>query len=300
MPRLGAHMSVAGGLDQALFRGNSVGCDTIQLFLRSPTRWQAAPVAPEAVLDFEAAREATGIAPIVAHAAYLINLASPERSLWRRSLSTLIDDLGRCERLGLDAYVLHPGAHTGSGEEAGLARVTEAIRHALQAFDGHVRLLLENTAGQGTSLGHRLEHLATIIANAGWPERLGICIDTAHAVAAGYALAGAEAYERFWETADELVGIERVGCLHLNDSLRDRGSHVDRHTHIGEGYVGLDAFRRLVNDPALQSIPMILETPKSEDMLEDIRNLALLRSLCDQDDDPPLHEGAKRRESIRE
>jgi len=299
MPRFGAHMSVAGGLDQALFRGNSIGCDTIQLFLRSPTRWQAAPIDSDDVRAFQAAREATGIMPIVAHGAYLINLASPQKALWQRSLSTLIDDLGRCQRLGLDAYVLHPGAHTGSGEEAGLLRVTEALRRALKAFGGDVRLLLENTAGQGTSLGHRLEHLARIIESAGWPERLGICIDTAHAFAAGYTLQGTEAYESFWQAVDNLIGIDRVGCLHLNDSLRDRGSRVDRHTHIGEGYVGLESFRRLVNDPALQGVPMILETPKSEDMLEDIRNLALLRSLCDQDDEPYPHEGAKRRESIR-
>ncbi|MGC9361239.1 MAG: deoxyribonuclease IV [Anaerolineae bacterium] len=299
MPRFGAHMSVAGGLDQALFRGNSIGCDTIQLFLRSPTRWEAAPIEPEDVLAFQAARRATDITPIVAHGSYLINLASAKKALWRRSLSTLIDDLGRCQRLGLDAYVLHPGAHTGSGEEAGLLRVTEAIRRALQAFDGDVQLLLENTAGQGTSLGYRLEHLGKIIEGAGWPERLGICIDTAHAVAAGYTLAGAEAYASFWETVDRLVGIERVGCLHLNDSLGDQGSRVDRHAHIGEGHVGVDGFRRLVNDPALQKVPMILETPKGEDMLEDIRNLALLRSLCDQGEEPHL-QGAKRREGIRE
>ncbi len=292
MPRFGAHMSIAGGLDQALFRGNSIGCDTIQLFLRSPTRWKAPPLEQEDVLAFRAAREATGIAPIVAHGAYLINLASPKQGLWRRSLATLIDDLARCRRLGIEAYVLHPGAHTGSGEKAGLSRVVEAVRRAFEETDADVQLLLENTAGQGTTLGHQLEHLARIIEGAGWPKRLGVCIDTAHAVAAGYALAGAEAYKAFWAAVDELLGIERVGCLHLNDSLLERGSRVDRHTHIGEGHVGLDGFRRLVNDPALQEVPMILETPKGEDMLEDIRNLALLRSLCDQDDDLDSGEGA--------
>lgn len=279
MPRLGAHMSVAGGLEQALFRGDSIGCDTIQLFLRAPTRWNAPSLTDEQVTAFEAAREATGIYPIVAHGAYLINLASPNRGLWRRSLATVVDDLERCHRLGIDRYVLHPGAHTGSGEAAGLAKVAEAVRIALEQTDNGVRLLLENTAGQGTSLGHRLEHLVAIVDGVKQPDQVGICIDTAHAVAAGYHLADVDGYAGFWARVRGLLGEGRVGCLHLNDSLRLEGSRIDRHTHIGEGHVGLEAFKRLVNDPTLQDVPMILETPKGEDMLKDIRNLALLRSL---------------------
>jgi len=287
MPRLGAHMSVAGGLEQALFRGDSIGCDTIQLFLRAPTRWSAPPLGEAQVAAFEAAREATGIHPIVVHGSYLINLASPQAGLWRRSLATLSDDLQRCQRLGIDRYVLHPGAHTGSGEAAGVDRVAEAVRGALGESEGDVRLLLENTAGQGSSLGHRLEQLAEILDGVADKRRVGICIDTAHAVAAGYQLAGSEGYASFWARVGELFGMEGLGCLHLNDSLRQEGSRIDRHTHIGEGHVGLEAFRSLVNDPALQDVPMILETPKGADMLEDIRNLALLRGLCvdhDRDD----------------
>lgn len=283
MPRFGAHMSVAGGLEQALFRGDSIGCDTVQLFLRSPTRWDASPLDDDQVAAFQAAREATDIHPIVAHGAYLINLASPKQGLWRRSLATLMDDLGRCNRLGITRYVLHPGAHTGSGEVAGLERVAEAVQAALAASDGDVHLLLENTAGQGTTLGYRLEHLAEILDRVGRRDRLGICIDTAHAVAAGYGLAEADAYAGFWARVRDIFGIARVGCLHLNDSLREEGSRIDRHTHIGEGHVGLEAFRRLVNDPALQDVPMILETPKGDDMLEDIRNLMVLRGLCGED-----------------
>lgn len=279
MPRLGAHMSVAGGLDQALFRGDSIGCDTVQLFLRAPTRWEAPPLTDDDVDAFQAAREATGLAPIVVHGSYLINLASPKAALWRRSVAALIDDLGRCRRLGIDRYVLHPGAHTGSGEAAGVAKVAQAIQAALAETDAGVRLLLENTAGQGTTLGHRLEQLAEVLGVVGDGKRVGVCVDTAHAVAAGYHLAESEDYARFWATADQLFGIQAVGCLHLNDSLRHAGSRVDRHTHIGEGHVGLTAFRHLVNDSALQHVPMILETPKGEDMLEDIRNLAVLRGL---------------------
>jgi len=287
MPRLGAHMSVAGGLAQALFRGDSIGCDTIQLFLRAPTRWSAPPLNEAQVAVFGAAREATGIHPIVVHGSYLINLASPQMALWRRSLATLIDDLQRCQRLGIDRYVLHPGAHTGSGEAAGLAKVAEAVRLALGESEGDGRLLLENTAGQGSSLGHRLEQLAEILDGVADKRRVGICIDTAHAVAAGYQLADREGFTSFWARVGELFGMEGLGCLHLNDSLRQEGSRIDRHTHIGEGHVGLEAFRSLVNDPALQDVPMILETPKGADMLEDIRNLALLRGLCvdhDRDD----------------
>ncbi len=290
MPRFGAHMSVAGGLEQALFRGNSIGCDTIQLFLRAPTRWQAPPLTDSQVDAFQAAREATGIDPIVVHGSYLINLASPKTSLWRRSLSTLVDDLKRCQRLGIDRYVLHPGAHTGAGETAGLAKVAEAIQAALAETDAGVRLLLENTAGQGTTLGHRLEQLAEVLDVVDDGGRVGVCIDTTHAVAAGYHLAESEEYARFWATVDRLFGIQAVGCLHFNDSLCPEGSRVDRHTHIGEGHVGLEAFRHLVNDSALQHVPMILETPKGEDMLEDIRNLAVLRGLLDDESGDPRND----------
>lgn len=279
-PRLGAHMSIAGGPANALTRGQSIGCDAIQMFTRNANQWRAKPLAEAEVAAFASARAATGIDPVVAHSSYLINLATSDDELWARSQEALLDELGRCAALGIDRYVLHPGAYTGSDEASGLARVAEALALALDApASGDVRVLLETTAGQGTSLGASFEQLAGLLARLRAPERTGICFDTAHAFAAGYDLRTPETYASTWQQLASIIGLQWLGCIHLNDSKRPLGSRVDRHEQLGQGSIGVEAFRLLMNDPALRHVPMILETPKGEELLEDVQNLALLRSL---------------------
>ncbi len=283
-PRLGAHMSIAGEPANALRLGQSIGCETIQIFTRSPNRWQAPPLTDEQAATFRQVQRETGIHPVVAHSAYLINLASPDAALWRRSVEAAAEELTRCARLGVGDYVLHPGAHTGAGELPGLQRIAEGLKAALEATAaGGVRILLETTSGAGTHLGYRLEHLAWLIEHAGAGPRLGVCLDTAHLYGAGYALADRRSYRSFWAEFDALIGLERLGAMHLNDSLKERGSRGDRHAQIGEGLIGLQAFAMLVNDQRLSQVPMILETPKGPDLREDVQNLALLRSLMRED-----------------
>lgn len=284
MPRLGAHMSIQGGPANAITRGYSAGCDTIQMFTRSSNRWISRDLTEEEIAAFWQARQDTGISPIVAHSSYLINLATPDEALWARSVDALVIELERCRQLGITSYVLHPGAHTGAGEEEGLAQAARGLDAALDRVGpSNVMVVLEITAGQGSSLGYKFEHLAWIIAHAEHDDRLGVCVDTAHALAAGYDFRTPAAYEAMWQQFDATIGMERLRVLHLNDSKRDLGSRVDRHEHIGEGFVTLEAFRMLVNDPRLRRVPMLLETPKGPDMAEDMRNLTLLRSLVEAD-----------------
>lgn len=273
-------MSIAGGPANALLSGHSVGCDTIQMFIRNPNRWRSKGLTPEQIADFAQARKATGIEPVIAHGSYLINLGTPDEALWQRSLDALIIELRRCHQLGIRDYVLHPGSHVGSGEEAGLLRVAAGLSAAFEATaDAPVTVLLETTAGQGSNLGYRFEHLARLMHHAKRRSRLGACFDTAHALAAGYEFRQPESYKAMWEHFGGVVGIQNLRAIHLNDSKHDIGSRVDRHEHIGQGFVGLEAFRLLVNDASLHHIPMLLETPKGADMSMDIENLALLRSL---------------------
>lgn len=286
--RLGAHMSIAGGPANALRRGQSIGCDAIQIFTRNANRWESKDLTEREIEDFQETRAHTGIAPVVAHSSYLINLGSSDEALWRKSVEAMIVELRRCQQLGVQDYVLHPGSHGGAGEEVGLKRVAEGLRSALEATaDAQTVIALEITAGQGHGLGCRFEHFAQIIEQTELSERLRICFDTAHVLAAGYEFRHRVAYDAMWAEFDALIGLGRLRAVHLNDAKRDLGSHVDRHEHIGQGCVGLEAFRLLVNDPRLRHIPMILETPKGPDMLEDIRNLTLLRSLVRDDPNDP-------------
>lgn len=282
--RLGAHMSTVGGPANALLSGHSVGCDAIQMFVRNPNRWQAKDFTPEQIADFGQAREATGIEPVIAHGSYLINLGTPDSSLWGNSLDALIIELQRCRQLGIREYVLHPGSHVGSGEEAGLFRVGTGLSAALEATtDAPVTVLLETTAGQGTNLGYRFEHLAWLMHHVNLESRLGACFDTSHALAAGYEFRQPDSYKAMWEHFDGVIGMQRLRVIHLNDSRHDLGSRADRHQHIGQGFVGLEAFRMLVNDERIRAIPMLLETPKGPDLSHDVENLALLRSLVEDE-----------------
>jgi deoxyribonuclease-4 len=278
--KFGAHMSISGGLHKAFAHGERAGCDTIQIFSKNQQQWRAKPLTEQDIAQFKAEQQRSGFAPIIVHDSYLINLASPKDELWEKSTAAFAEELERCAALGIPYIVTHPGAHTGSGEDTGLRREADALNRLFDAGTGAgVMVLLETTAGQGTCLGHRFEHLARLIELVNQPERLGVCVDTCHILAAGYDIRTPETYAATFEEFDRVVGIERIKALHVNDSQKGLGSRVDRHTHIGEGCVGIEGFRALVNDPRLADVPMILETPKGDDLAEDIANLAKLREL---------------------
>jgi len=280
--RLGAHMSIAGGVDQALSRGHSIGCSSIQMFTRNQVMWRVKPLSGDEVQQFRERQAATGIFPVVAHDSYLINLGSPEEDMWNKSLEAFIVELERCALLGIPYLVIHPGAHMGSGEHAGIRRIGQALNRAHAATPNlGVVTLLETTAGQGTNLGHRFEHLAAIRDGVLEQNRVAVCFDTCHAFAAGYDLRTADAYAATMVEFERLLGLDLLRCFHLNDCKRELGSRVDRHEHIGQGQLGLEAFRLLMNDSRFAGLPGLLETPKGPEMLEDVENLRVLRSLAE-------------------
>jgi len=278
----GSHLSIAGGMSNALVAAEEFGMETVQVFTKNQQQWKCKPLSGEAVADWKAHRDKLGWEKTVSHDSYLINLASPDAKLWQASIALFIEELSRCRILGIPYLVTHPGAHMGEGEPAGLKRVAAALDqvHKRVAVDGVVTCL-EITAGQGSSLGYKLEHLAEIMVLVKSPERLAVCLDTAHLFAAGYDFRGRK-YAALRRQIESTVGIERVKVLHLNDSKKELGSRVDRHEHIGLGKIGLEGFRPIVRDAAFKKIPKILETPKlkNPDGREwDAVNLELLRGL---------------------
>jgi len=283
---LGAHMSIAGGIDLAPLRGREVGCRTMQLFTKSSNQWRARPLPSEEIERYRANLRATGIAPTVAHDSYLINLASTDAELHRKSMAAFLEELERAEALGIPYLVTHPGAHMGAGEETGLRQVGKSVRELLKRTKGYqVQVVIETAAGQGTSLGHRFEQIATLLDQIGLPERTGVCLDTCHVFAAGYDIRTPDGYNDVIGAFDAVVGVPHLKVIHLNDSKKELGCRVDRHEHIGKGAIGLEAFRCLLTDPRLKGIPMILETPKDDDfLLSDRRNLDTLRRLADDPD----------------
>ncbi len=287
MPFLGAHMSIAGGLHKAVERIASIDGQALQVFTRNQRQWKAAPVTDEEAEAFRLAVANWGFAHVASHDSYLINLASPDPEVAAKSRKALADELVRCARLGIPMVVLHPGAHLGAGVAAGIAALTDNLDAAMEeagAVDqgsGAVRVLLENTAGQGSGLGSSFEELAEVMARSRHAQRLAVCLDTCHAFAAGCDLRTDEGYAATFETFDRTIGLERLRLFHLNDAKTDRGSRVDRHEHIGKGRLGLEPFRRLLNDPRFAGLPMVIETPKDEgERLElDRMNLKTLREL---------------------
>lgn len=280
--RFGAHMSMAGGYHHAVNSAHAVGFTTVQLFTKSNNQWRAAALTDEHVNAFRAALSETGVGTAVAHNSYLINLASPDDALWNKSIDAMVVELERAEALGIEDVVAHPGAHVGSGEDAGLRRISDAIDEIHRRMRGiRARIALETTAGQGSCLGAKFEHLGRIIGGVAEPERLVVCGDTCHIFAAGYPLATQTEYDETMDALERAVEPGRLRVWHVNDSVRERGSRVDRHAGIGRGRVGLEAFRLLVNDPRWRGVPMVLETPKGlEDGEElDAINLRVLRSL---------------------
>jgi deoxyribonuclease-4 len=282
MPLFGAHMSIAGGYYKALLAAQEHGCETVQLFTKNCNQWQAKELTEEEVRLFRGTLRQTRLRYPMAHDCYLINLASPDEALYRKSIEAFVIEYHRAERLGLRYLVTHPGAFLDSAEEVGLARVAQALDEVHGRCPNHrVQILLETTAGQGSSLGHRFEHMARILSLVSQPGRIGICLDTCHVFAAGYALCPEREYQATMRAFDKLIGLKRLRAFHLNDSLKPFGSRVDRHSHIGRGLLGLEAFRLLVNDPRFRSRPMILETPKEGEGENDMDsiNLKTLRRL---------------------
>lgn len=278
----GSHLSIAGGYDRAVRAAEALGLATVQVFVKSNNQWRAAPLTDGHIAAFRRALAETGVRDPVAHNSYLINLASPDDALWNKSIDAMIVEVERAEALGIGDLVAHPGAHVGSGEDAGLSRIARALDEIHRRTRGvAVRIDLETTAGQGSCLGHRFEHLGRIIAEVAEPERLGVCVDTCHIFAAGYSLEGPEGYNATIEALDRAVGLDRVRVWHLNDSVRERGSRVDRHAGLGRGQIGLGAFASLVNDPRFAGRPMILETPKGTEGGEDLDaiNVRILHQL---------------------
>ncbi|HEX5499650.1 MAG TPA: deoxyribonuclease IV [Thermomicrobiales bacterium] len=280
MLELGAHMSVAGGHERAIDRALACEMTACQIFTKNANQWNAKPILPEAAQRFRERWAESGMKALVAHDSYLINIATTDDALWEKSRLAFREELDRCDLLGVPYLVTHPGAHKDAGVETGVARVVEAIdRIHDERPQGEAVILIETTAGQGTTLGRTFEEIAAIVGGVADQRRIGVCLDTCHVFAAGYELRDEASYAATMTAFDQVVGLTRLKALHLNDSKKGLGSHVDRHTHIGEGELGLEPFRLLLNDARLAGLPGILETPKGDDDADDKRNLATLRGL---------------------
>jgi deoxyribonuclease-4 len=282
-------MSIAGGLPRAVDRAKASRCQALQIFTKSPGQWRARPLPPEEIALFRRRVEETGIRPVVAHNSYLINLAAASPVLRAQSMTALAEELDRAESLGLDGLVMHPGSYTTGSEKEGLRLIGDALAALLgERPRAPAMVLLEHTAGQGTSLGHRFEHIAAILDRVCGSPRVGVCLDTCHLLAAGYDICTEAGYEDTFREFDRVIGLDRIKVFHLNDSKTPCSSHVDRHEHIGKGCLGLEPFRRVLNDSRFTALPMLLETPKLETPESqrrgdcdpwDARNLRTLRRL---------------------
>ena len=277
---LGAHMSIAGEVGEALIRGKQVGCDCIQIFTKSSRQWASKAYSKEEIEKFKRNQVETGIKTVIAHDSYLVNLGAPDNAMRLKSVKEFIDELHRCEALGVPILVAHPGAHVGSGEEAGIATIAHSLDEAHKSCVGFkTKVALEITAGQGSNLGYSFAQMGRIFDAVKENERLRLCFDTEHAFAAGYDLRSSEGYERTFAELDQHVGIKRVVAFHLNDSLKPFHSRVDRHQHIGKGHLGVEPFDRLLHDPRFFGTPMCLETEPGPEMKDIAEDLVTLRKL---------------------
>jgi len=282
MQPIGAHVSIAGGVELAIARGEEVGCTAIQIFTKNANRWRGKPISAESAAAFKANWQSSVIGQVLAHDSYLINLAAADPAKRLQSKAAYLDEMQRCALLGITELVMHPGSHLGDGEEAGLQRVVESFRTILEEAPETVTTLLETTAGQGGNLGWRFEHLAKIMEHL--PRgRFGVCFDTCHVFAAGYDISSREGYERVMDEFDRLIGVQQIRAFHLNDCKKTCGSRVDRHEHVGLGSIGEEGFAALMQDARFAEVPKILETPKGENNRHDLRNLALLRQLAGEE-----------------
>jgi deoxyribonuclease-4 len=286
-------MSIAGGVHRAIERSCSINCTAMQIFVKNNMQWFAPPLGQAEIAAFLEHSQRSHLRSVFAHANYLINLAATNPQFRANSLRALSEELLRADQLGLPFLVLHPGAHLGAGEETGLDKVVASINDVLTKLPRiNTRLALETTAGQGSCLGHRFEHLAYIIANVREPDRICVCLDTAHVWAAGYNISDENGTRRMFKDFDRVVGLDRLVALHLNDSKSARGSRVDRHEHIGKGTIGVGAFRFIMRDRRFKKIPKVLETPKGKELIEDVENLKILRSLAQRTAEPPVVSGS--------
>jgi deoxyribonuclease-4 len=280
MDYLGAHVSIAGGIFNAPQRGADLGCGVIQVFTQNSNQWKGKAVSKDDAALFREKLAAAGLLDVISHDIYLINLASAPGEIQDKSLIAFKEEMERCAALGIDKIVMHPGSHNGDGEEVGIRRICEAfdiLFTQVPQFTGKV--LLENTAGQGTNLGYNFNHLKAIMHGTGFPERFGVCFDTCHAFAAGYQITDRDGYLRTFDEFDKTLGIDRLCAFHLNDSKKGLGCKVDRHENIGDGTLGLEPFRFILNDPRFVKVPKVIETPKEGDM--DVVNLRKLRELIE-------------------
>ncbi|MEI6215486.1 MAG: deoxyribonuclease IV [Desulfuromonadales bacterium] len=277
---LGAHMSISGGLHLAVGRAVAAGCGVLQIFTRNSNQWKGKTVSDADIALFRETFAASGLHEVISHDIYLINLAAPPGDTRDKSLAAFRDELETCARLGIAKIVMHPGSHLADSPQAGLERVVAAFDQLfdeVQQFEGKV--LIETTAGQGSNLGRTFEELAIIVDKTRYPDKFGVCFDTCHTFAAGYDTSTEEGYADTMEQFDRLIGLQRLDCFHLNDSKKGLGSRVDRHEHIGQGALGLNPFRFILNDPRFATVPKILETPKGDNDEMDAVNLGILRSL---------------------
>jgi len=277
---LGAHMSISGGIHLAPGRGLETGCGVIQIFTQNSNQWRGKPVSDSDASLFREKWLEAGLHDIVSHDIYLINLAAAPGEVREKSMAAFLEEMERCARLEIDKIVMHPGAHLGEGEETGIKRICEAFNILFeQAPEYKGKVLLETTAGQGTNVGYRFEQLRAIIDGTLFPNRFAVCFDTCHTFAAGYDITSTEGYDVTFSEFDRTIGLEKLLCFHVNDSKKGLGSRVDRHEHIGEGAMGLEGFRLLVNDPRFRKVPKILETPKGDIDEMDAVNLKTLRGM---------------------
>ena len=276
----GAHQSISGGVYKAIQRGKDATCDTIQIFNKNNNSWKAAELKPDDVEKYFQLIDELKVTVATSHTSYLINIASPDKMLYDKSLDSLTEEMERCNVLKIPTLVLHPGSHVGTGEEEGIKRIGKAINNLFKKLkDNECTLLLECTAGQGSHLGYKFEPLAEMIDLVEDKEHIGVCMDTCHIFSAGYPLIDPKDYKKTMKSFDDIIGLDRLKIIHMNDSLKPFGEKKDRHEHIGKGFIGLEGFRNIVNDKRLKNIPMILETPKEDDLKEDIENLKILRGL---------------------
>lgn len=277
--RIGVHVSIAGHIYESLVRAHGLGCDTMQIFSRNPRGWHLSALRGSDVAEFRRLKQKYDIDPVVVHIPYIINLATPDDSLYRRSIDAYIEDLKRSDMLGAEYFVTHLGSHVGSGEDNGIARFSKALNEISKKVKPKAMILLENTAGSGGNIGYRFEHIKRIIDAQNRPDAIGVCLDTAHTYAAGYDIKSKAGLEATLKSFDKLLGLGRIRVVHFNDSLSMFDSHVDRHQHIGEGNIGLAGLRRIIRHPKLQNAAFIMETPKETEK-DDKRNIAIAKRLC--------------------
>lgn len=276
---LGAHISIADGFGESLIRGKNIGCDTIQIFVKSNIQWKARDIENFEIQEFFFNKRETKIDPVIAHSSYLINLASSNKRIRNLSIMSFIKELKIAKELKIQYFIFHPGYHKGAGLRKGIKLIAKALNQIISKDNSRIIILLETTSGQGSSIGYRFEQLAEIISLVNKKKRIGVCFDTCHVFTAGYEIRNRTDSDKTLKKFEKIIGINKLKVFHFNDSKGDLGSRIDRHQHIGKGYLGLEPFRFILNDKRFQNIPMIIETPKNHGYEKDIENLTILRAL---------------------